>query len=169
MKALPMTLLTLAVFATGCSTAIRTIKVDPKDLDVGGAGVDGVVYYAPVLVLIRYELTQLVDTDKNLIATAESGGCVRALQKEEIITLPDYASPMAVLQKPAMFAATEFGVTLNNGLLVSVTSKSTPQTPQLLEQVAALKDVGVLSNPSAVGTPACNSGPVVASTKRTTI
>ena len=169
MKAAQLVLLALAIFVTGCSTKVQTVRVDPKDLDLGGTGVNGVIYYEPVLVTVRYEYTQLLDKDKNLIATSETGGCTRILQKEEIVTLPDYNRPMAVIHKPSLFASSEFGVTLNNGLLVSVTSKSTPQIPQLLEQIIGLKDAGILSTPGQPTTPACNAGPVIAKKTRTAI
>jgi len=151
---------TAAIFVSGCASHIETVRINPETLQATGSGVKGVVYYEPKLVKVRYEFTQLVDKDKGLLGTSDAGTCRRVIQKEEIITLPDYQNPRAVLHKPSWFSSSEFGVTLNNGMLVSVTSKSTPQTPQILEQVAALKDVGLLAAPT---TAACNAGPIITS------
>lgn len=150
----------LSLALTGCASYIETVRVDPNTLKTmdGEKVVEGVIYYEPKLVKVRYEFTQLVDKDKGLIGSADAGTCSRALQKEEIITLPDYQCPLAVLHKPSWFSSSEFGVTLNNGMLVSVTSKSTPQVPEILEQVAALKNAGILIEPIVA---ACNAGPVI--------
>lgn len=148
------------ILSFGCASRIETVRINPETLQATGSGVEGVVYYEPKLVKVRYEFTQLVDKEKGLLGTSDAGTCRRVIQKEEIITLPDYENPRAVLHKPSWFSSSEFGVTLNNGMLVSVTSKSTPQTPQILEQIAALKDVGLLAVPT---TAACNAGPVITS------
>lgn len=151
---------TAVILASGCASHIETVRINPDTLQATGSGVEGVVYYEPKLVKVRYEFTQLVDKDNGLLGTSDAGTCVRVIQKEEITTFPDYQNPRAVLHKPSWFSSSEFGVTLNNGMLVSVTSKSTPQTPQILEQVAALKSVGILATPT---TAACNAGPVITS------
>jgi hypothetical protein len=150
--------LILAFVVSGCASYVETTRIDPNTLETTGSRVQGVIYYEAKLVKVRYEFTQLVDKDKGVIGTSDSGTCKQVIQKEEIITLPDYQNPRAILHKPSMFSSSEFGVTLNNGMLVSVTSKSTPQTPQILEQVAALKDAGVLGMPFVAG---CNAGPVI--------
>lgn len=155
----------LALSVGGCASYIETVKIDSKTLLPAGPGVQGVVYYEPKLVKVRYEFTALVDKDRGLIGTSEDGTCRQVVQKEEIVTLPDYQNPRAVLHKPSWFAASEFGVTLNNGMLVSVTSKSTPQTPQLLEQITKAMDLGVLR--AQEGSAPCNAGPVI--TKREVI
>lgn len=147
----------------GCASHIETVKVDPATMQVTGSGVKGVIYFEPRLVKLTYEFTQLVDKDKGLIGSVEDSTCKKVIQKEEIVTLPDYQSPRAVLHKPSWFSSSEFGVTLNNGMLVSVTSKSTPQLPQLLEQVTNAKEAGVFLAAST----ACNAGPVI--TKREVI
>jgi hypothetical protein len=118
-----------------------------------------------MLVKLRYEFTQLVDKDKGLLGSADEGTCRRVVQKEEIVTLPDYQNARAILHKPSWFSAAEFGATLNNGMLVSVTSKSTPQTAPILEQLVAATTAGILLAPSIAG---CNAGPVIASKERLT-
>jgi len=150
----------VCVLTSGCASYIETVRINPNTLQVEGEGVKGVIYYPPRLVKIRYELTQLVDDKKGLVGTSEDGSCRRTIQKEEITTLPDYSKPMAILHKPSWFASSDFGVTLSNGMLVSVTSKSTPQLPDVLEQVAALKGAGVLG---VAPNPACNAGPIITS------
>jgi len=151
-----------AIFSSGCASHIETVRINPETLQTVGSGVEGVVYYEPKLVKVRYEFTQLVDKEKGLLGTSDKNTCSRVLQKEDIITLPDYQNPRAVLHKPSWFSSSEFGVTLNNGMLVSVTSKSTPQTPQILEQIANFKEVDILFTPPLPSTiPACNAGPVI--------
>lgn len=146
------------VALSACASRIETVKIDPGTLQPTGPGVQGVVYYEPRLVKVRYEFTQLVDKEKGLVGSSEKGGCTPVVQKEEIVTLPDYQRPRAILHKPSWLASHEFGVTLNNGMLVSVTSKSTPQAPQLLEQIVKAAEVGFVREP---GPPACNAGPVI--------
>lgn len=147
----------VVIGVTGCAGHIETVKIDPNTMQVLGGGVGGVVYYEPRLVKLTYEFTQLLDKDKELIGSAENGTCKKIIQKEEIVTLPDYQSPRAVLYKPSWFSSNEFGVTLNSGMLVSVTSKATPQLPQLLEQVTKAKDAGVFF----VAPTTCNAGPAI--------
>lgn len=154
-------ILLLTILVSGCASKIATVKIKPDTMEVVGSQVAGVIYYEPRLVKVRYEFTQLVDKDKGFLGSVDDGKCIQAIQKEEIVTLPDYNSPRAILNSPSPFASTEFGVTLNNGMLVSVTSKSTPQTPQLIEQVSKL--AATLSAVAAEGQ-ACNSGAVI--TKR---
>jgi len=150
--------LALLVTITGCASYIETVKVDPETLQAKGKGIEGVMYYEPKLVKVRYEFTQLVDKDKGLIGSSLEGTCKPVVQKEEIITLPDYQNPRAILHKPSWFSSSEFGVTLNNGMLVSVTSKSTPQTAPILEQIVKAKEAGMLVAPAVA---ACNAGPVI--------
>lgn len=154
-----------SVVLTGCASRIETVRIDPVTLKVMGSGVEGVVYYEPMLVKLRYEFTQLIDKDKGLIGSSDEGTCRRVLQKEEVITLPDYKNARAILHKPSWFSAAEFGATLNNGMLVSVTSKSTPQTAPIFEQLVAAKTAGILALPSIAG---CNAGPLITSKERVT-
>jgi hypothetical protein len=155
----------LAVVFAGCASYIETVKIDPKTLKVAGPGVEGIVYYEPMLVKLRYEFTQMLDKDRGLVGSSDEGTCRRVVQKEEVITLPDYQNARAILHKPSWFSAAEFGATLNNGMLVSVTSKSTPQTAPILEQLVAAKTAGILVAPLM---PGCNAGPVITSRERVT-
>ena len=153
-------LLFLALFVaiSGCASHIETVKVNPETLEIVGDGIKGVIYYEPKLVKVRYEFTQLVDKKKGLIGTSLNGKCEQVIQKEEIITLPDYQNPKAILHKPSSFSSAEFGVSLNKGMLVSVTSKSTPQTAPILEQIVKGKEAGILA---VSGKRTCNAGPVI--------
>lgn len=153
------------VLLSGCASRLETVRIDPATLKVAGPGVEGVVYYDPVLVKLRYEFTQLIDKDKGLIGSSDEGSCRRVIHKEEIVTLPDYQSARAILHKPSWFSAAEFGATLNNGMLASVTSKSTPQTAPIFEQLVAAKTANILALPSIAG---CNAGPVISSKERVT-
>lgn len=152
-----------AVALAGCASRIETVRIDPATLKIAGSGVEGIVYYEPMLVKLRYEFTLLVDKDTGLIGSSDEGTCRRVIQKEEVVTLPDYQNARAILHKPSWFSAAEFGATLNNGMLVSVTSKSTPQTAPILEQLVAAKTAGILVAPSVAG---CNAGPVISSKER---
>jgi len=147
---------------SGCASHIETVRINKNTLSPEGQSIPGIIYYEPKLVKIRYEFTQLTDKEKGFLGSADDGSCKRIIQKEEIVTLADYTKPLAILHKPSPFSSTEFGVTLNNGMLASVTTKSTPQLPQLIEQTT--KAIDTLMPSRAPGVPACNSGPVIAST-----
>ncbi|WP_155944699.1 hypothetical protein [Pseudoxanthomonas sp. Root630] len=150
----------------GCSSKIETVRLQPgTNKAIDGTSIPGVIYYDPMLVKVTYELTQLTDKDKGFLGSSDDNSCKRVVQKQEVVTLPDYANPRAILHKPSWFSSSEFGVTLNNGLLTSVTSKSTPQTAPILEQLVAVREAGVLNN----GIPPCNSGPVISRTERYSI
>jgi len=150
--------LALVSTISGCASHIETVKIDPETLQQIGNGIEGVTYYEPKLVKLRYEYTQLVSKDKGLIGSSLEGTCKPIVQKEEIVTLPDYQNPRAILHKPSRFSSAEFGVTLNNGMLASVTSKSTPQTAPILEQIVKGKEAGMFAV-APVAT--CNAGPVI--------
>jgi hypothetical protein len=142
------------VSVTGCASQIETVRVDPITLQATGKGIEGVIYYEPRLVKVHYEFTQLIDEKNGKIGH----DCEQVGQKDEIVTLPDYQNPKAILHKPSWFSSSEFGVTLNNGMLTGVTSNSTPQTAPILEQIVKAKEASLLTMPVTV---ACNAGPVI--------
>lgn len=148
-----------AVAMAGCASHIETVRIDPTTLEVAGPKVEGVVYYEPMLVKLRYEFTQRIDKDKGLIGSSDKGTCRQVVQKEEVVTLPDYQNARAIVHKPSWFSS----VALNNGMLVSVTSKSPPQAAPILEQLVAGKAAYILIAPSVNE---CNAGPVISSKER---
>ena len=168
-------LLILSIVITGCASRIETVKVNLDTLQTEGPGVEGVVYYPPKLVQVRYGFTQRINADGKVVGTLDDKTCVLAIQKEEIITLPDYQNPQAVLHKPSWFATSKFGVSLDKGMLVSVSAESTPQTPQLLEQI--ISGASTVSTIAAAAfwaspenaLPACNASPVIIHKKAVTL
>jgi hypothetical protein len=161
------------ILVSGCASYVQTVQLDPATFETVGTPVGGVIYYEPALIQVSHTFTQLIDKDKNLLGSAPLG-CSEVVQKEEIITVADYQKPRVLLHKPSWFATTEFSVTLSNGLLVGLTNKSTPQVPQILEQVVGA--YAVAAAPAAIaavapgGTPrappACNSSPVIKGPRR---
>src|SRR5687768_8936028 len=119
MRLFAMILAIAHLLLTACASRIETVHIDPLTLQPKGRGVEGVVYYEPMLVKLRYEFTQLVDKDKGLIGSSDQGTCSRVVQKEEIVTLADYQNPRAVLHKPSPFSSSEFGVVLSAGGMLS--------------------------------------------------
>lgn len=160
------TLLFLAfvVGITGCASYIETVKVDPKTLQATGKGIEGVMYYEPKLFKVRYEFTQLVDEEGLLIGSSYNHNCEQIVQKVEFVTLPDYHNPRAILHKPSPFSSSEFGVTLSNGMLTSVTSNSTPQIAPILEQIVKATEITKATGNGKPSTTACNAGPVIIAT-----
>ncbi|MGF6528996.1 hypothetical protein [Variovorax sp. PvP013] len=156
-----------AVLNSGCASYVETIQLDPATFSAVGKPVGGVVYYEPALIQVSHTFTQLIDKDKNLLGSAPLG-CKEVVQKEEIITVADYQKPRVILHKPSWFATSEFSVTLNNGLLVGLTNKSTPQSPQILEQIVAGYAVAAAPVAAMVAIPACNGGPVIKAPRRFT-
>ncbi len=152
------TIILLSVIISGCASYVETVRVDPDTLQANGDGINGVIYYEPKLVKVRYVFTQRIEKGKGVVGSADKKTCHPVIQKEEILTLPDYQNPRAILHKPSLFSSSDFGVTLNNGMLTSVTSKQTPQLPQLLEQINKAKEVGILS---LDGVKDCNAGPII--------
>lgn len=150
----------LPVLISGCASYIETVKVNPDTLEASGKGISGVIYYEQKLVKVRYVFTQRIEKGKGVVGSVDNKTCQPVIQKEEIVTLPDYSNPRAILHKPSWFSSSEFGVTLNNGMLASVTSKSTPQTPQLLEQISKAKEVGIFGLVEAKD---CNASPIIGS------
>lgn len=152
--------LVFVVGVTGCASQIETVRVDPETLQAIGKGIEGVMYYEPKLVKVHYEFTQLVDEKTGVIVR----NCERVGQKDEIVTLPDYQNPRAILHKPSQFTSSEFGVTLNNGMLTSVNLKSTPQTAPILEQIVKATEAPKATGVGKPSTAACNAGPVITKT-----
>ena len=172
-----LNILSLALGLTGCASYVETVRLDPSTFKTIGEPVGGVVYYEPALIRVTHAFTQLTDKDKGYLGSAPNA-CTEVIQKEEVITVPDYKEPRVLLHKPSWFATSEFNVSLNNGLLTGLTSKSTPQTPQLIEQVVgaysalAAPAVAFVGNGQGNGntkvTPPCNSGPVIRAQQRFT-
>jgi hypothetical protein len=156
--------LVFVVGVTGCASQIETVRVDPETLQAIGKGIEGVMYYEPKLFKVRYEFTQLVDEKGELIGSSYNHNCEQVVQKVEIVTLPDYHNPRAILHKPSPFSSSEFGVTLNNGMLTGVTSNSTPHTAPILEQIIKATQVPKATEVGKPSTAACNAGPVIAAT-----
>ncbi len=155
----------LAVFSlllSGCASHIETVNIDPETLKIMGPGVKGVLYYEPSLVKLTYVFTQRIEKEKGVVGSRDEGTCQPIVQKEEIVTLPNFNRPRAILHKPALFAASDFSANFNNGMLASVNTKSTPQGPAFLEQINKAKEVGIFSFGESK---ACNASPVIDSHK----
>lgn len=163
MKKLYCCIMFLVVF--GCANQFQTSRFDMDKWEPKGNAVNGVIYYEPQLVKITYTFTTLVDEKGNILGTAADGACERMIQKEEISVQPNYSEPRILINKPSLFASGKLGVTLNNGMLASVNSESTPLLPEIIGQIAKLKEVSMLAVPGKVGA-ACNAAPVITSIQR---
>lgn len=158
------TVLSFLVIITGCSHRFETVEIDGKTLTPKGtARLEGVIYYEPQLVKHIYEYTALADPKGNLLGTAEGGQCKRAVQKEEVVILPDYSRPMAIMYKPSIFAAGTFGVTLKDGMLGGVNVASTPQLPALLEHLPGAVGLFALDPDEPT---MCNANPTLSKSVR---
>ena len=131
-----------------------------------GDAINGVVYYEPQLVNIRYEFTALVGENGKVIGTAEDGKCKRVIQKEEITIHPNFNEPRVLIYDPSWFASGKFGVTLSNGMLTAINTESTPLINEFLGQVAKFKEVGILKVAPEEPRNACNTSPVVTSIRK---
>lgn len=163
MKKLYCCLMFLMVF--GCANQFQTSRFDMDKWEPKGNAVNGVIYYEPQLVRITYMFTTLVDEKGKILGTAADGTCERTIQKEEISVQPNYGEPRILINKPSLFASGKLEVTLNNGMLTSVNSESTPLLPEILGQIAKLKEVGLLAARVKVAA-ACNAAPVISSIQR---
>jgi hypothetical protein len=151
----------LGFMLLGCAAHLET---RPFDLaawrpDSAKSPVEGVVYYAPQYVKIRYAFTTQIDKDGKVTGSADSATCRPVIQKEEIQIMPNYQRAYVVRQTTGFLSGNKLAVTLSNGLLTGVNAESASKVPELLTSVASLvKEVGVLAFPSQPGG-ACNAGP----------
>ena len=153
----------LLILFCGCANQIQSARFDAVKWEPDAKKVNGVVYYEPQLVRIRYEFTTRIDEKGKLLGTSAAGTCKQTVQKEELSVQPNYDEPRVLLNVPSQFATGKFGVTLSNGMLTAVNSETSSQVlPELLKQVSSFKDVGILEAP-VEGPTACNAGPVITS------
>lgn len=156
-----MIALVCATSVAGCASTFETHKFDATTWKPSTESVEGVIYYEPHQVVITYKYTMLIDKDKNVIGSSEDKSCVEVIQKQELAIEPDFANPRVLINKPSNFSSAKFSVTLNNGMLVSVNSESTPKATELIQAVTGLaKEAGYFPL-KAGAAPACNAGPVI--------
>lgn len=127
--------------------------------------VQGVIFYGQKLVKVRYENTQLINDKKELVGSSNLGTCKQIIKSEEFVVLVDYSDRNAILHYPSIFSASELSVSLNNGALVSVNVKDTPQIPQGIESIAkVVAEIPVVAAMNVAGSiPVCNAGPIATS------
>ena len=61
--------------------------------------------------------------------------CKPIVQKQEIHMMADLTKPVALINKPSMFASGKLEVTISDGLLTSLNSENTPLTAELLGNI----------------------------------
>lgn len=148
----------------GCAHRFETRTFDPSRWEVGDKAVRGIIYYEPQLVKNTYRFTLRTNETGEVVGSAKDDTCVPVVQKQELVVLPDYSHPRALIYKPSWFAAGKFGVTLKDGMLAGINVESTSQVPQFLEAVPkAIEPFGMVT-PTL-----CNAAPELASTERVRI
>ncbi|BBJ24325.1 hypothetical protein [Candidatus Nitrotoga sp. AM1P] len=150
-----------ALALVGCASKFETHKFDTKTWTPSKESVEGVIYYEPHQVVITYKYTMLVDKDKNVIGTSEDKACVEVIQKQELAIEPDFESARVLINNPSNFSSSKFSVALNNGMLASVNSESTPKATELIKEVTGFAKEAGFFPLAGNNAPACNAGPVI--------
>ncbi len=132
MKTTGLTLLASLLFMSGCSADLVVKGVDaaqPKQFN-------GIRVYSPALFKVTKEITSQNCPAKTI---------------QTLVPLP-FGDPYDVTVKPAMFAKSEFAVTLSDaGLLHQVTLNSTPQLAENIKALAELTKALGEATKSAAG------------------
>ena len=121
--------------------------------------------YSPVLVIEESVNTAVIDSTGSVVATRDKsvGAECYPAKVQKIATYPDYAKPYYLVYDSGILEKYDFSVTLENGVLTSVNTKSEPDRGETLKNlVAAAKDAATLA--AAVtppGIPPCTSLPVL--------
>lgn len=154
----------IAFIVTGlgaCSGHLYTV-VSPS-LDGKDKKVEGVITYQPVNVIELYKTTILVDEKSgNVMGSAAAGDCAED-KKIKFSTRADYNKPQLVGYAPGLLDKNKFGLTLKDGVVVSVNSESDP-TSALKDLAAVLPFVkapyGEIKSSTITpsGKPLCNGG-----------
>jgi hypothetical protein len=145
------------VMQYGCSGQLYTVDATGKS--------PGVRVYSPVLVIEESVNTVRIDDTGKVVATLDGRVGARchptALQK--IATYPDYTKPYHLVYDSGILEKYDFSVTLENGVLTSVNTKSEPDRGETLKNlVAAAKDAAEIAAPLARdGIQPCTSFPVL--------
>lgn len=145
-------ILLVSVALSGCAATVQTSRLTANTLHVEDS-VDGIVYYEPRLVELRFEYQQLK------VPGGVSDDCIKTRAKSEFIVLPDYSKPRLISIKPQWWSTTALQVTLDRGMLVSVNATVTPQAPAQIAPVLAQVVAGVGALGVAVKA-RCDTSPV---------
>ena len=121
----------------GCSGQLYTINgAKPIHRD-DGQYLKGVTAYPPKLFIESYTFTAYV-IDGKVLRTANghpgSNKCEPNLI-QNIVTRPDYSAPYQLVYEPGLLESQEFGVTLKDGLLVTVNIKGTPDKGDTIKNI----------------------------------
>jgi len=156
-----MIVVPVMVLFAGCASHLETRGIDPTTLSdaVNRPVIDGVVFYQPQYVLIRYEFRTRVDSSGKV-----DFDCTPVRQKDEIQIMPDFDRPFVIRQEGGFLTSNKLGLTLANGLLTGVNVESSTKLPETL---TAVLSAAAAASPKLVGKPACNAGPMIAGFWRT--
>jgi hypothetical protein len=156
-----MTVVPVLILLVACASHLETRGIDPTILSdaKNRPVIDGVVFYQPQYVLIRYEFRTRVDSSGKV-----DFDCTPVRQKDEIQIMPDFDRPYVIRQTGGFLTSNKLGLTLANGLLTGVNVESSTKLPETL---AAVLSAVTTAAPSKLAKPACNAGPMVAGFWRT--
>jgi hypothetical protein len=149
--------LTIIIVQYGCSGQVYTIDGSGKS--------PGVRVYTPVLVIEESVNTAAIDGTGKVVATRDGsvGATCHPTLVQKIATYPDFTKPYYLAYEAGILEKYEFALTLENGVLKSVNTKSEPDRGETLKNlVAAAKDAATLAKATVPGgTPPCTSLPVL--------
>lgn len=124
----------LAILLAACSGRIYTV-VNPS-LDGKDRMLNGVITYQPVNVIELYKTTLLVEESSNkVIGSSADKKCIEE-KKVKFSIRADYNKPQLVGYAPGFLDKNKFGITLKDGLVLSVNSESDPTSS--LQDLAAV-------------------------------
>ena len=155
-------LLIVAFVVAGCANRFET---RPYDETIDAKAIEGIIYYEPRLVKLTYSFSVLTDKDGAVRRSASGENCLPLIQREEITTLPNYAKPRVLINKPSNFSTGKLGVTLDKGLLTGVNTENSPPAAAAITAVgtvaAAVLPVWSADMGRENGGTACNAAPIL--------
>lgn len=133
---------TLIVTLCGCSGRVYTVK-NPTFTD---GQTEGVLFYGykpdeMEIVLDRIRHPKTGDISHSSYDASDSEKYCRPVVKTVKVAVPDYDTVYAIKYDPQLFETSKFSVELDNGMLKSVNSESTPGPTGAVELLQGLVDV----------------------------
>ncbi len=156
----------ILLFTNACSGHLYSRALDSKAL-TSQKKIDGIISYPSKTLIEVYKKTSFINKKGELVAN-ESGSagkkCVPQLERK-VVVRPDYNKPIQIFYEPGILENNEFGVTLKDGVLTGVNTKSQPDRGQTLTNLgsAATSFGGIagLGAPLVAGSLACNATPLL--------
>ena len=160
-------LILLIALNTGCSSKLYTVLNPTIDPNKTNNQIEGLIVYGTQDVIELYKATTYVDEDtgfqtRTSDADDNTKKCI-ATFSTKYSTRTDYSNKMIMKFDPGFLESYKFGVTLKDGVLISINTESTPQQPAAyLTATAALlpfyKKTKGTKGMVSTDMPECNSG-----------